>query len=508
MSSITAIFIDTISIQRYVFESNKLIENVGASYIVQSIYGPLLRESFNTLYKTQCVEHIVNKWKEPNNDKAIGDGDEFGIGYIGGGNALLFFRQENTAKEFVETWTKLLLCNAPGVQTAIAKGLFKENTFKDSYKALHEELKVNKNKFHPITLPYKFGITADCPLSGHSSEVYYESNEEKKYISSYSFAKISYFFAKINSKNKANEYLEDLRKDEIGEKLDFTTNINQLGQTEGEDNYIAIVHIDGNKMGQKFKDCESLLKLRQLSINTLSATENAFKNLVKHIINLIENGVFKDVLILKQSEDNKTFLPLRPIIIGGDDITFVCDGRLGVYFAEKYIEILKSEEHGYNACAGICIVKTKHPFYRAYKLAEELCRNSKKQSRDNNDVSCLDFYITSGDITGSLEDIRKKQSLFTYNSTDNELTNGPYILEKEGTAHRKSIVNLKAGIKNLQQNYSATKIMELRNAIISGKEKTYIVVEYIKPKLEKIDGDYKPYFDMIELKDFYPEVLL
>ncbi len=494
MSKITAIFIDTISIQRYVFESNKLIENVGASYIVQSIYGPLLRESFNTLYKTQDVEHIVNKWKEPNNDKAIHDGDEFGIGYIGGGNALLFFRQEDKAKGFVKNWTKLLLCKAPGVQTAIAKGLFEENTFKDSYKALHEGLKVNKNKFHPITLPYKFGITADCPLSGHSSEVYYESNEEKKYISSYSFAK-------INSKDEANKYLKDLCKDEIGEKYDFTMNINQLGQTEGEDNYIAIVHIDGNKMGQKFKDCESLLKLRQLSINTLSATENAFKNLVKHIIDLI-NGVFKDVLVLKQSENNKTFLPLRPIIIGGDDITFVCDGRLGVYFAEKYIEILKSEEHGYNACAGICIVKTKHPFYRAYKLAEELCRNSKKQSRDNNDVSCLDFYITSGDITGSLEDIRKKQSLFTYNSTDNELTNGPYILGSE------SIVNLKAGIKNLQQNYSATKIMELRNAIISGKEKTYIVVEYIKPKLEKIDGDYKPYFDMIELKDFYPEVLL
>jgi hypothetical protein len=38
MSGLAAVIIDTVSIQSYIFSSNKLKENVGASYLVKKIY--------------------------------------------------------------------------------------------------------------------------------------------------------------------------------------------------------------------------------------------------------------------------------------------------------------------------------------------------------------------------------------------------------------------------------------------------------------------------------------
>jgi len=65
----TAILFDTMSIQQYVFGSNKLKDNLGASYI---------------------VEHIYDYLKE----KSDANPNDLEIGYIGGGNALVFIISE------------------------------------------------------------------------------------------------------------------------------------------------------------------------------------------------------------------------------------------------------------------------------------------------------------------------------------------------------------------------------------------------------------------------------
>ena len=42
MTKVGAIFLDTRSIQKYVFASNKLKTNAGASYLVDSIFSDLM----------------------------------------------------------------------------------------------------------------------------------------------------------------------------------------------------------------------------------------------------------------------------------------------------------------------------------------------------------------------------------------------------------------------------------------------------------------------------------
>ena len=45
MSGLAAVIIDTVSIQSYIFSSNKLKENVGASHLVKKIYEIELKEA-------------------------------------------------------------------------------------------------------------------------------------------------------------------------------------------------------------------------------------------------------------------------------------------------------------------------------------------------------------------------------------------------------------------------------------------------------------------------------
>src|SRR6185312_4842133 len=86
-----------------------------------------------------------------------------------------------------------------------------------------------------------------------------------------------------------------------------------------------------------------------------------------------------------QPAGDRLLLPVRPILYGGDDLTFVCHGRLGLALAERYLRAFAaapaSDGQPLSACAGVAIVHSRAPFSRAYGLADELCRTAKGVAR-------------------------------------------------------------------------------------------------------------------------------
>jgi hypothetical protein len=521
--TVFAVLTEVVSIQKYVFGSNKLKENLGASWLVQQIYEKPLQDAVIKVLPSISGYDFDAWWKMPDVIQ-MSNGAEFEVGYIGGGNALLFFKDENKAKEFIKEWTMTLLVQSPGVVTAVACNDFDlNNNFPKEIDKIFKQLHQNKYSRIPQTVIARHGITAECSHSGYSMEKNWY-DPENIYLSSTAWAKNA-------AVEKAKKELEKKYEKVLNNQFCFTDELDKLGQQTGE-SHIAVVHIDGNGMGKRFQGASSLPALRDLSKSVKIATEKSFTSLLQAVISRFDDDIVKALGYKDRSdydknhkENGKTILPFRPIIIGGDDITFVSEGRLGIYFAKLFLEAFENENVSDNeklsACAGIAITKTKYPFYRGYQLSEELCGNAKtvrKSKKDNG--SWLDFHIAYGGFSGTLEDIRKNN----YKAPLGDLCFRPYKIKNNSENGFETLVE---NTKKLKKEFPKNKIKELRRVLTLGQESIDTFMNHIKarglklPEIrektyhENIFGDIgknikgenikaSPYFDMIEFMEFYP----
>lgn len=233
----TAILFDIMSIQHYVFGSNKLKDNLGASFIVEHIYD----------YFINC--------------------QDIKIGYIGGGNALLFASTKAKAKEIVKDYTTCLLHSFPGVSLAVA---IKENFKKDKenypseIKDLFRILNETKGKQIPINTISSHGITDICRYSSLSVESIIEHIEKDTKKKSFELISSTTQTKRNQIEKVENEAKELLILARLSDYT-FTDEIDKLGMKKGEDSHIAVVHIDGNGFGKTFISRESVEETTKLS---------------------------------------------------------------------------------------------------------------------------------------------------------------------------------------------------------------------------------------------------
>lgn len=531
MKNRIAVLLDIVSIQDYIFKSNGLRENLGASFLIEDVYHKYLAGALTKITDNKLNDELKNLdlWRNSENPKHD-TSKKLNYGYIGGGNALLFFEDEDCAKKFIEEWTKILLINVPGLTTAIAFCSLSEDhsQFREELDTLFEILERNKAEHIPITLLPRHGITTECNSSGVSAEIY--NKLSKTYVSAGTNAKIE---ASNDSKNSLKKKYNSL----LDNKYCFTNELELLGGVSGEDSHIAIVHIDGNDIGERFKKAETLNDLDKLSRLMKETIESAFEEVIRVMIekynNIMQSLGFdpnsKDSKLHYpiDVEDGKKILPIRPIILGGDDVTFVCDGKLGLFFAKIFIKAYENSKIDHSekltACAGVAIIKTKYPFYRGVSMANELCSNAKKVRKDPDrgdlNSSFLDFQISFGGIAAGLQQLRESFSVPRGN-----LLYRPFkIMPKEQFDEYSFDLFLeKAWQLKLQENDKAnlpnSKINELNDVLSQSEEAARKFVQHEKLRgrdLPEIKGyqygetlfenGRTPYHDMIEILRFYPD---
>ena len=544
---VAALLMDTRSIQKYIFSGTTLRTNIGASYIVEQLFQ---NDLVNTILKGNIGKELglllpdEETWESPKGNDEIEKGFanktyNTYVAYIGGGNALILFDEtlaaatDDPRKAVVRAFTKHILVEYPGLKTNAALGTLslddtvitvKEETttvFQNDLKGLYAVLKKHQNEIHPIVNAPMTGFTLPCSITGESANGELEAYDLKK--SSVG----RYVSHEVVAKNKMAEQSTKHLHSVYGEYVSgytFPKKFEDLGQVTGDD-YFAIVHIDGNNMGERFQKCKSLAERSALSKQVKSITERAFAVMLQVASKISEEQYLEEnIKVCRKDEDNDEakakdtvyYLPIRPIIIGGDDVTLVCHARMATILSHVFmnaLEWISREEMAHldtlgdsamYSCGGIAILNTSYPFFRGYELAEQLCANAKKESRANGS-SWIDFAILHGEQSPTLEQIREQE----YTSElGGHLHFGPYIVSqkmvvgdknkqvvvvdetkhpKRYTAMLETIRLFRESMKKGDEGIGHNKVKGLRHALQADKHTLLDTLEQLR-KLKKSEN--------------------
>jgi hypothetical protein len=310
----------------------------------------------------------------------------------------------------------------------------------------------------------------------------------------------------------------------------FPLDFDDLGRSKGELSYIAVVHADGNGMGKiigslgsETNNRDYITKMRNFSQQVKVISRSAMGTVIDLLMKkAIEGKCIQGTRNIADVEfswdaDAKCILPMRPIVFGGDDTTFVCDGRLGLGLATAYLRAFeeKAARNGFSgdktltACAGVAVVKSHYPFARAYDLSEELCSSAKKfRHTANIQGSALDWHITPGGLYADLETMRERD----YIVSEGALTLRPVSLADEGGA--RSWHKVEGLTKGFQGDWSErrNKAKLLRDALREGTSavERFLTI-YADSPLPPFSNFDKAgwhdgrcgYFDALELMDLH-----
>lgn len=411
--------------QAYIFSSKKLKENAVRSadinYVTSSRF---FQETAETLYDEQS--NFV---------------------YSGGGHTVLQFEDKDSATHFASVVTETALRQFSGVELFVKQLAYDpEKSPGDNLLALTQALERKKSLREASFRQMDLGLEALDPGTFQPVEL---------------------------SASKAKGAAEGLA---APAGYTFPVDFAELaGAGKETDNFIAVIHIDGNAMGKRvekvYKNCsdswlECCKSLRRFSEGIQRDFESAFLETADEVIRRADIG---------------STLPIRPVILAGDDVCFVTAGKIGLECARIFLERLaaKTDSGGdhYAACAGVALVHQKYPFHLAYRLAEELCSNAKRFGAEidkDGGVSAIDWHIEFGQLKDSLSALR--EDYITEDGCRLELRPLAVLWPEEADLGRNGDVRtyqfFKAMCREMQRashGIARSKVKGLRTALKQGK---------------------------------------
>ncbi len=439
------VLLETASNQQYIFATNKLRENIGASELTYRAGTHWVIEAVCTLTGQDASSQApAALLLDPTQNPPIEDGGRAEIVLAASGKALVLVRKEADAQALIRTVTQRALVEAPGLEIT---GVYVEFDWsRDGLGGVNAQVHqryqaVRAQKPSQAQRLLRLPIVEDCATSGRpASNVYPTPDRDVEPLS-------------VTSRCKQEQRDRGIRRiTTLLQTIPALADCELAGDNsalEGEGQWIAVIHADGNGLGEIFlrfhehlgvgmdagRNREYVEALRRFSLALDVCTEKAFLAALPKL--------------MREAESD--FIPLVPLILGGDDLTVVCEGRRALAFVVKFLAVFEAETAvaqptvgsiiptiaqaalgvgRLSACAGVAIVKPHFPFSVAYELAEALMQSAKTVKTQvptpggqPSPCSALDFHILFDSSDVSLSRIRAKLHLAEHT----QLYQRPYV---------------------------------------------------------------------------------
>lgn len=474
-------------IQGFIFQTNELKDIVGASELVENI----CTEMFKPYSKNGTI--VVNA----------------------AGNVKCIFSNRTDCELAVRNFPKDVMEKAPGItiSQAVVKLQPDESDFKEQVEELERRLHVQRNKPQRSVT---YGTTAmlRSRKTGFPAVKAIEDKGDTDFLDEATVAKRVF----SRPDHPENSTLKLAKKSFGNEDLSFKAVAFDIGELTDKNDWIAIIHADGNGLGQ------------------IVATKNNHPGELKEFSEKLDAATVKaaqqahdDIIKSPDYCPNGDVVPFRPVVLGGDDMTVICKASLAMRYVTSYIRHFEEntrsngEENALTACAGIAYLKSSYPFHYGYRLAEALCEEAKKDAKrkdhlrkDGKAPSCIMFHKIQGSYISNFSQIERNELTI---DSKNSLKFGPYYLNPIESEGRWTIKELRDNVARLLDtkkdgNAAKTDIRQWLTIMHEDSEKAFqkerrvkaVASEFNKETFRRATEGQKrgdvfvyPAFDMLQL---------
>ncbi len=411
------VLIETVSNQPFIFGTNKLRENVGASELVLRAGTQFVQEAMDRT-EVQGVETI----------------------HLASGKALLMVETASVGEDLIGHVTRRALEEAPGLGVIGVVG----EAFDLDRDSVHERLRdvhLEHEAFRshlagPESRFPRLPFVADCATSGLPASILGHIGPESAELSAVTAAK-----RRVST--PAFERIQDRTSLEGWPSIGSVADLDTIFEDRGEVGWLAVVHADGNGIGRVFQNFDQHARARGVEHNRSYIEKlGAFSSALDHATEAAFRSALEDVARHVRSRDIVNPLPVLPLILGGDDLTLIMDGRLALPFTIAFLRAFEEESaivsgwtdlERLTASAGVAVIKPHFPFSVAYDLADDLCRSAKqvKQRVPGSNglaaASAIDYHILHDTSVQDLDRIRARLSS-TEDQQEVRLHAKPYVV--------------------------------------------------------------------------------
>lgn len=455
------VYLETFSNQRFIFATNRLRQNVGASeltfrsgtrWVLEALGVPASAASSPAAVR----RHLLSAANPP-----FEDGHGVEIVYAVSGKALVLVNGAARGRELVSAVTRRALREAPGLELVGAvSDEFDWDPARDAGE-LHgcidavarRQAALRARLPGPSARAPRLPVTASCDSSGQPAA-------HLGWVGGRTERRSPEVAAKHRAAEDGLARMRGLAPEgmRLARVLDEVIDDDQApDETAGgeavadADGWIGVIHADGNGVGSLFAAFDQHVTHRL----GRPATARDYVDWLRRFslaLDLATTEAFRDAVTSVADDGDVRLLPL---ILGGDDLTVVCTGAQALPFTVEFLQRFEAHtaetladvgdvlpaiaEPAFGvghlaASAGVAITKPHFPFFQGYELAGQLAESAKQVkhhvvgARDT-PVPCgsLDTHVLYDTADADLTRIRAQLTVEA-GDTPAVLTARPYVV--------------------------------------------------------------------------------